>query len=95
MTIHSSRVEKRDVNAGHVFEVNAYGENVKAWITPTEGILAGVNTPICGVRSRSDGGIDIYKYPNVSTQILHLCLFSDCKEICIVNFSVKLKLIKN
>ncbi|KAH0564545.1 hypothetical protein KQX54_012709 [Cotesia glomerata] len=69
VTIHSSRIEKRDVNAGHVFEVSAYGNNVKAWITPTEGILAGVNTPICGVRSRRDGGIDIYKYPNKMKEI--------------------------
>ncbi|CAG5095152.1 Similar to ADAMTS6: A disintegrin and metalloproteinase with thrombospondin motifs 6 (Homo sapiens) [Cotesia congregata] len=69
VTIHSSKVEKRDVNAGHVFEVNAYGENVKAWITLTEGIFAGVNTPICGVRSRRDGRIDIYKYPNKMKEI--------------------------
>ncbi|XP_057325656.1 A disintegrin and metalloproteinase with thrombospondin motifs like [Microplitis mediator] len=69
VTVHSSRVQKRDINAGHMMEMQAYGQRVKAWVTPIDGTLATENTPIYTIDS-SPYGPQYSEYTDAMKQMI-------------------------
>ncbi|XP_034948143.1 venom metalloproteinase 3-like [Chelonus insularis] len=44
--IHTSRLQKRDLSGGTHIQLRAFGNNIKLWLNPTDGILAGDKTPV-------------------------------------------------
>ncbi|KAK0180075.1 hypothetical protein PV327_005755 [Microctonus hyperodae] len=62
--IYWPRVQKRNAQNRSFLQLKAFGEDIKLWLTPAEGFLAGRNTPVYGAMSGPNGTI-ISEFPNI------------------------------
>ncbi|CAG5095160.1 Protein of unknown function [Cotesia congregata] len=59
-----------DKNNGIYITLNPFGKNLKMWLTPNDGILAGEDMPIVSLKTNKQGLIDITKYSGFIRQAL-------------------------
>lgn len=62
--IHWPRLQERDVQNKSIVQMTAFGDHIKLWLNPTEGILASRNTPTYIAKTRPNG-TSIRKLPHV------------------------------
>ncbi|XP_034937081.1 venom metalloproteinase 3-like [Chelonus insularis] len=73
--IHRSRIQKRDTGRGIHFSLEAFGEHIKLWLEPHDGMLATDITPIYYIRPNGLFG----KYDGTMNDIINV-LYEDAKE---------------
>lgn len=69
MKVHLSEAEVN--NARHVTQATLFGDDIKSWLTPYEGILATENTPVYGLVKKpkvsvNDTGYEFIEHKDVS-----------------------------
>ncbi|XP_074112191.1 A disintegrin and metalloproteinase with thrombospondin motifs like isoform X2 [Cotesia typhae] len=59
-----------DKNDDLYITLNLFGQNLKMWLTPNDGILAGEDMPIFSLKTNERGNIDLTKFPNFMRETL-------------------------
>ncbi|XP_057340581.1 uncharacterized protein LOC130677746 [Microplitis mediator] len=52
LKVHLSEAEVNNAHAKHVTQTALFGDDIKSWLTPYEGVLATENTPVYGLVSK-------------------------------------------
>ncbi|XP_057321046.1 A disintegrin and metalloproteinase with thrombospondin motifs like [Microplitis mediator] len=73
--VHVSEAQQNNANAKHVTQTKLFGDDIKSWLTPDDGVLATENTPVYGVVekpkiSEKDTGYEITEYKDAMKDAL-------------------------
>ncbi|XP_057321094.1 A disintegrin and metalloproteinase with thrombospondin motifs like [Microplitis mediator] len=73
--VHVSEAQQNNANAKHVTQTKLFGDDIKSWLTPDDGVLATENTPVYGVVEKSkiskkDAGYEIIEYKDAMKDAL-------------------------
>ncbi|XP_063994920.1 A disintegrin and metalloproteinase with thrombospondin motifs like isoform X2 [Diachasmimorpha longicaudata] len=78
--IHWPRLQRRGADAGTGIRMKAFGEDIKLWLSPTEGTLVGHDTPVYSLEQRTSGP-HFLRHKNV---IKNLEYYEDLKKSAVV-----------
>ncbi|XP_034948288.1 venom metalloproteinase 3-like [Chelonus insularis] len=73
--IHPSRIQKRDADQKTHIHMKAFGEHIKLWLNPVDGVLASIETPVQTILP----GFNIAEHPHVVADTL-ISLYEDFSQ---------------
>lgn len=62
-----------DKNDDIYITLNPFGQNLKMWLTPNDGILAGEDMPIFLLKTTGQSSVDLIKFSSVSRFLSSIC----------------------